>query len=146
MDKIPIFTLLSDPELLPSYATAGASGADLKARVSEDLLIAPGSTAIVPTGIRVEIPKGYELQVRPRSGFAAKNQVTVLNTPGTIDADFRGEICVILVNLGKETFVVKPKMKIAQLVLAPVVQADFVLQEALSATQRGEGGFGHTGA
>ena len=93
----------------------------------------------------MSIPEGYEIQVRPRSGFALKNQVTVLNTPGTIDADYRGVIGVILINLGKDPFIVTPKMRIAQLVLAPVCQAQFMRQD-LSATQRGEGGFGHTGA
>jgi dUTP pyrophosphatase len=108
--------------------------------------MAPGTSAIIPTGVKVELPEGYEIQVRPRSGFAAKNQITVLNTPGTIDCDYRGEICVILINHSKETFVVTPKMRIAQFVLAPVVQAEFIRQEVLSLTERGEGKFGHTGA
>ena len=101
---------------------------------------------MIPTGVRVELPAGYEIQVRPRSGFAAKNQITVLNTPGTIDGDYRGEICVILVNHSKETFTILPRMRIAQLVLAPVIQAEFFVKEVLSETVRGEGGFGHTGA
>ena len=146
MHKIIVPIIAEDPEFLPVYGTPLASGADVKARVIEPVTIAPGSTAVIPTGIKVEIPEGYEIQVRPRSGFAVKNQVTVLNTPGTIDADFRGEICVILINHGKQPFVVNPKMKVAQIVLAPVVQAEFAPKELLSATQRGEGGFGHTGA
>jgi dUTP pyrophosphatase len=108
-------------------------------------VIAPGSSAIVPTGVKAAIPEGYEIQVRPRSGFAAKNQVTVLNTPGTIDSDYRGEISVILINHGKEPFTILPKMRIAQVVLAAVALADFSLEECLSTTKRGEGKFGHTG-
>ena len=100
---------------------------------------------MIPTGIKVEIPSGYEIQVRPRSGLAAKNQITVLNTPGTIDSDYRGEICIILINHGKKTFVIEPKMRIAQLVLAPVVQAEFVNKNILAESSRGEGRFGHTG-
>jgi len=137
---------MDDEELLPSYATSDASGADLRACIEQPIGIAPGASAVIPTGVRCDLPSGYEIQVRPRSGFAAKNQVTVLNTPGTIDRDYRGEICVILINHGKETFLVTPKMRIAQMVLAPVVQAEFLLVKHLSATQRGDGKFGHTGA
>jgi len=147
MKRIPIPVLAEDPELLPAYATEWASGADLRANVAAAMEIPPGESLIVPTGIRCEIPEGYELQVRPRSGFAAKNQVTVLNTPGTIDGDYRGEICVILINHGKKPFAITPKMRIAQLVVAPVVQGEFfIIDQALSATERGEGKFGHTGA
>ena len=144
--KVPISVRVADPELLPTYATEAASGADLRAAIVEPLAIAPGASLIVPTGVFVDIPEGCEIQVRPRSGFAAKNQVTVLNTPGTIDADYRGEISVILINHGKEPFIVTPKMRIAQLVLAPVLRAEFCVQEQLSTTQRGAGKFGHTGA
>ncbi|MDE3055337.1 MAG: dUTP diphosphatase [Verrucomicrobiota bacterium] len=147
MKRIPVPIQISNEELLPRYATLGASGADLKAHLTAPVEIAPGASALIPTGVRCEVPDGYELQVRPRSGFAVRDQLTVLNTPGTIDADFRGEICVILINHGKKNFVVEPGMRIAQLVLAPVVQADFLLiGEALSVTERGESGFGHTGA
>ena|SRR3990167_2174315 len=147
MKSIPVPVQTLDEELLPRYATDGASGADLKANIISPMEIAPGESAIVPTGIRCDLPADFELQVRPRSGFAAKNQVTVLNTPGTIDSDFRGEICVILINHGKAPFRITPKMRIAQLVIAPVVKADFFLaREELTVTQRGEGGFGHTGA
>lgn len=142
--SVPIHVL--DDELIPAYATPLASGCDARASIHESMTLAPGTSALIPTGIKVALPEGYEIQVRPRSGFAAKNQVTVLNTPGTIDCDYRGEICIILINHGKEPFVVTPKMRIAQLVLAPVVQAEFVRHESLSATQRGEGKFGHTGA
>ncbi len=144
--KIPVPIQVIDEELIPLYATAYASGCDARASISEPLTIAPNTSAIVPTGIKVALPEGYEIQVRPRSGFAAKNQVTVLNTPGTIDSDYRGEICIILMNHGREAFVITPKMRIAQLVLAPVIQAEFIREETLSITQRGEGKFGHTGA
>ena len=145
MDKIPVPIQASEADLIPSYATSFASGADLKANIKEPFILAPGCSTLIPTGIKVEIPPGYEIQVRPRSGLALKNQLTVLNTPGTVDADYRGEICVILINLGKDSFTITPKMRIAQLVLAPVSQAEFVVREALSSTLRGEGGFGHTG-
>ncbi|MBS0624985.1 MAG: dUTP diphosphatase [Verrucomicrobia bacterium] len=145
MHKILVPIQLSDEELLPVYSTERASGADLKANIKEAVILAPGASILIPTGLKVAIPAGYEIQVRPRSGLALKNQITVLNTPGTIDADYRGEIGVILINHGKNPFTIEPKMRIAQLVLAPVVQADFVLHEALTSTNRGEGGFGHTG-
>lgn len=146
MSKVPVPIYVIDEELIPLYATPFASGCDARASIKEQLIIAPNSSAVVPTGIKVELPQGYEIQVRPRSGFAAKNQVTVLNTPGTIDSDYRGEICIILINHGREPFVITPKMRIAQLVLSPVIQAEFIRKEALTATQRGEGKFGHTGA
>jgi dUTP pyrophosphatase len=143
--KVPVPILIDDPELIPAYATEFASGCDARASLSQALTLLPGESAVVPTGIKVEIPHGYEIQVRPRSGLAAKNQISVLNTPGTIDADYRGEICIILINFGKNPFVIEPKMRIAQLVLAPVVQAEFVRQDLLAVTSRGEGRFGHTG-
>lgn len=143
--KILVPINVTDEELIPHYATPFASGCDARASIDKDVTIEAGESAIVPTGIRVELPVGFEIQVRPRSGFAAKNQVTVLNTPGTIDSDYRGEISIILINLGKSAFVVSPKMRIAQLVLAPVVQAEFVSQESLATTERGSGKFGHTG-
>lgn len=146
MDKkleIPIF--IEDEECLPFYATTGASGADVRARLKESVIIPSGCSAAVPTGIKVAIPHGFEIQVRPRSGLAFKNQITVLNTPGTIDADYRGEIQIILINHGKENFVVTPGMRIAQLIVTPVIQANFVVAENLSETQRGAGGLGHSG-
>ncbi len=144
--KVQVPILVEDEELIPLYATQLSSGCDARASISLPVTLLPGTSAIVPTGIRVELPEGYEIQVRPRSGFAAKHQITVLNTPGTIDADYRGEICIILINHGKESFVVEPKMRIAQLVLAPVFQAEFVKKDLLDMTNRGEGRFGHTGA
>ncbi len=146
MSRVTVPIQVEDEELIPAYATSFASGCDARAAILEPLTIAPGTSALVPTGIKLALPEGYEIQVRPRSGFALKNQVTVLNTPGTIDSDYRGEICIILMNHGKEPFVVTPKMRIAQLVLASVIQAAFVREDALSLTQRGRGGFGHTGA
>lgn len=135
-----------NPELIPSYATPFAAGADVRAHLESARFIAPGASALIPTGIRMAIPDGYEVQVRPRSGLALKHGITVLNTPGTIDSDYRGELCVILINHGKEPFTVEPGMRIAQIVLAPVLQAEFLLQEeSLSQTLRGDRGFGHTG-
>jgi len=141
--KLPVQAVAD--EFVPTYGTPGAAGADVRARLEQPVVIAPGKRAMIPTGIRLEIPPGYEIQVRPRSGLAAKNGITVLNTPGTIDSDYRGEVAVILINLGDETFTVTPGMRIAQIVFAPVVQAEFVRQDALAATERGAGGFGHTG-
>ena len=117
---IDIPTTAENPEYLPTYASTGAAGADVKANVASNMVIKPGSSALVPTGLKVAIPDGYEIQVRPRSGLALKNQVTVLNTPGTIDSDYRGEIGVILINHGKEDFIVTPGMRIAQLIVSPV--------------------------
>ena len=130
---------------LPRYMTDGSSGMDLYAAVQDPLKIEPGKTAIVPTGIMVAVPQGFELQVRPRSGLAAKNGIGVLNSPGTIDSDYRGEIKVILINLGEETFEIKRKDRIAQIILCPVVQAVPVEYEQLPYTERSDGGFGHTG-
>jgi dUTP pyrophosphatase len=130
---------------LPKYETKLASGFDIRAQIENPLTIAPGASAMVPTGLSFEIPVGYEIQVRPRSGLAAKKSVTVLNTPGTIDADYRGEVKVILINLGSEPFIIQDQDRIAQCVLCPVFQADLVLVNELSDTQRGAGGFGSTG-
>ncbi|MBR0783410.1 dUTP diphosphatase [Bradyrhizobium iriomotense] len=132
---------------LPSYQTAEAAGLDLMAAVpdAEPMTLAPGQYALVPTGLAIALPPAHEAQVRPRSGLAAKHGVTVLNSPGTIDADYRGEIKVILINHGAVPFVIKRGERIAQMVIAPVVQAALVPVETLSATDRGAGGFGSTG-
>ncbi|MHC2623404.1 dUTP pyrophosphatase [Bradyrhizobium huanghuaihaiense] len=132
---------------LPAYQTAEAAGLDLMAAVpdAEPMTLAPGQYALVPTGLAIALPPGYEAQVRPRSGLAAKHGVTVLNSPGTIDADYRGEIKVILINHGAAPFVIKRGERIAQMVIAPVVQAALVPVATLSATDRGAGGFGSTG-
>jgi dUTP pyrophosphatase len=142
---INIPTLIEDENLLPSYMTAEAAGADVKAYLQEPLIIPPGQSALISTGMRLAIPEGYEIQVRPRSGLALKHQVTVLNTPGTIDSDYRGEIKIILINHGTQEFIITPGMRIAQLVLAPVLRANFIVNSELAATGRGMGGFGHTG-
>jgi dUTP pyrophosphatase len=140
---VPI--LLEEGVLPPKYATTGAAGADVRAYLKENIVLEPGKFAIVPTGISFEIPDGYEIQVRPRSGLAAKFGVTVLNSPGTIDSDYRGELKVILINHGSETFVIENEMRIAQIVLAKVEQAHFEIQEALSISVRSSSGFGSTG-
>lgn len=130
---------------LPTYATEGAAGADLCAAVEGELVIPPGGRVAVPTGLRVAVPKGFELQVRPRSGLALSWGVTVANAPGTVDSDYRGEVKVVLVNLGDKPYTVRRGDRIAQLVLAPVCRAQFQPVTALPFTQRGEGGFGSTG-
>ena len=130
---------------LPSYATAGSSGLDLRAAVEADRVIDPGDRSLVPTGFGVAIPGGFEGQVRPRSGLAVKQGITTLNTPGMIDSDYRGEIQVLLVNLGQEPVTIRRGDRIAQLVIAAVGRAEPVEAVELSATDRGSGGFGHTG-
>lgn len=130
---------------LPSYETAGAAGMDIRAAVDAPMTLVPGQRALVPTGFIFEIPQGFEVQVRPRSGLAFKNGITCLNTPGTIDSDYRGEVKVLLVNLGDQDFVVERGMRIAQLVVAPVVQARVEEAGGFSDTARGAGGFGSTG-
>ncbi len=130
---------------LPAYMSPGAAGADIVAAVAGELVLLPGERALVPTGFSLEIPTGYEVQVRPRSGLALKHGVTCLNSPGTIDSDYRGEVGVLLVNLGREPFVVHRGDRIAQLVMAPVVQAAFGAVAELAVSARGEGGFGSTG-
>ena len=145
MNKINIKCIAQKGAVIPQYKTCDAAGADLCALLEKPLIIACGKTAIVPTGLFFEIPNGYEIQIRPRSGLAAKNGVTVLNTPGTIDSDYRGEIKIILINLGDEDFVINSGDRIAQMIVAPVTQADFSIVENLSETERGTGGFGSTG-
>lgn len=130
---------------IPAYESAGASGVDLRANIPESITMQPGAGALVPTGLAFAIPHGYEGQVRPRSGLALKHRLMVVNSPGTIDADYRGELKVILANFGDQPFVVEPGMRIAQLVICPVVQAEFVEVENLDDTDRGAGGFGSTG-
>lgn len=130
---------------LPLYKTEGAAGADICAFVTDAVVISPSKSALVPTGLCFEIPVGYEIQVRPRSGLAAKNGVTILNTPGTIDSDYRGEVKVILVNLGTQDFIIHNGDRIAQIVVSPVTRGTFVEVQSLSETERGAGGFGSTG-
>ena len=145
MSKVKIGVKINNPESLPVYTTTGAVGADVKAELEWPVTILPGSVQLIPTGLFFDIPEGYEIQVRPRSGLALKFGVTVLNTPGTIDSDYRGELKVILINLGKENFVVENGMRIAQIVVQPAIQVDFQIQNDLTLTTRGERGFGSTG-
>tara|TARA_B100002051_G_C16229568_1_gene389726 strand:- start:104 stop:544 length:441 start_codon:yes stop_codon:yes gene_type:complete len=130
---------------LPKYETNGSSGMDLAANIDREIKIEPGKTSIISTGISLSIPKNFEIQIRPRSGLAAKNNISVLNTPGTIDCDYRGEIKVILINLGHKAFIVEKGARIAQMVLCPIVRAKFKEVEILDGTIRGSGGFGSTG-
>ncbi|WP_137135861.1 dUTP diphosphatase [Rhizobium sp. FKY42] len=130
---------------LPAYETAGAAGMDIRAAVSEPLVLQPGARVLVPTGFIFEIPQGFEIQIRPRSGLALKHGVTCLNTPGTIDSDYRGEVKVLLINLGQEDFTIDRGMRIAQLVFAPVVQVKVQETDTFNETARGAGGFGSTG-
>jgi dUTP pyrophosphatase len=130
---------------LPTYQTAGAAGADLHAALAEPLTLAPGERRLVPTGLILAIPEGFEGQVRPRSGLALKHGIGMVNAPGTIDSDYRGPVGVLLVNHGQEPFVIEPLARIGQLVLAPVTRAEFVLSGELGDTARGSGGFGSTG-
>ena len=136
---------LSKEVSLPKYETDGSSGMDLAANIDANINIDPGKTAIIPTGLTLSIPKGFEVQIRPRSGLAAKQKISVLNTPGTIDSDYRGEIKVILINLSQESFIVEKGLRIAQMVVCPVVQAQLKEVNDLNETGRGEGGFGSTG-
>ena len=136
---------LSKDVALPKYETEGSSGLDLAANTDKQIKILPGKSEIIPTGLAVAIPKNFEIQIRPRSGLAAKSQISVLNTPGTIDADYRGELKVILINLSDKVFVVEKGLRIAQMVLCPVVKATLKEVEELENTERGSGGFGSTG-
>jgi len=130
---------------LPEYATPYSAGVDLRAYISEPVILKPLERALIPTGLYLELPQGYEAQIRPRSGLALKHGLTVLNTPGTIDADYRGEIRVILVNLSNEEFVIKDGERICQMVIAAHAQVEWELADSISETERGAGGFGHTG-
>jgi len=130
---------------LPEYATEYSAGLDLRANIEKDVVLKPLQRALIPTGLFIELPKGYEAQVRPRSGLAIKHGITVLNSPGTIDADYRGEIQAILINLSDEAFVIKNGERICQMVIAQHVQVEWEETESINETQRGAGGFGHTG-
>jgi len=130
---------------LPIYKTTGSSGMDLVAYIEKRIILKPGKTSIIPTGIAIAIPKNYEMQIRPRSGLAAKNEISVLNTPGTIDSDYRGEIKIILINLGKKSFIIKSGDRVAQMILCPVEKGEFKEVKKLPKTVRGKKGFGSTG-
>lgn len=143
--KIEVSIINKSSNALPAYATEGASGMDLRANLTEDIFLQPMQREAIPTGLYMELPEGYEAQIRPRSGLALKQGITCLNTPGTIDADYRGEIKVILINLSGEPQVIKHGDRIAQMVIQEIVKLTFTETEQINNTVRGEGGFGHTG-
>ena len=143
MIKINVINTGKQP--LPQYATPQSAGMDLRANIDESVTLQPLERHLFPTGLRISLPEGYEAQVRPRSGLALKHGITVLNSPGTIDADYRGEVGVVLVNVSNEPFTVEPGERIAQMVIARHEQTEFVVVEELDATERGEGGYGHSG-
>lgn len=145
MEKVKVKIVKEKDVILPKYETIGSAGVDVRANIKEPIILGSLERVLVPTGIKISIPLGYEIQVRPRSGLAIKHGITMLNSPGTIDSDYRGEIKVIVVNLSKEEYVIQPNERIAQLVLNKVEQMNFVEVEFLDETERGEGGFGHTG-
>lgn len=145
MPQIAINIVNKSSNELPSYATSGSAGMDLRANLEEPITLQPLERKLIPTGLFIELPSGFEAQVRPRSGLAIKQGITCLNTPGTIDSDYRGEIKIILINLSNETQQLRHGDRIAQMVISRVEQASFNLQETLNETVRGEGGFGHTG-
>ncbi len=144
-NSVEIRVLGEEGAKLPVYKTAGAAGADVCAHLTQDAVIAQGATALIPTGLFFEIPEGYEIQVRPRSGLAFKDSVTVLNTPGTIDSDYRGELKILLINLGSNPFTVHDGDRIAQIIVAPVTRGEWVRTQSLSQSERGDKGFGSTG-
>lgn len=144
MSEILIKKIFKDVNL-PKYETGGSSGLDLEAYVNTDIILTPGERKLIPTGISVAIPDTMEIQIRPRSGLAFKNGISVVNTPGTIDSDYRGEIKVLLINHGKENFIIKKFQRIAQMVVSPIIKVKLKVVEELPETIRGEGGFGSTG-
>ena len=145
MKKIQLKIKLEDGAVMPQYQTEHAAGFDVNANVKEPVTIRPGERMLIPTGLKMAIPPGYEAQVRPRSGLAIKQGISIVNTPGTVDADYRGEIGIILINHGKEDFIVNPKDRIAQIIINKVEHPELLQAEELDETKRGEGGFGSTG-
>lgn len=145
MENVIVKLVLENGVELPKYMTEGAAGMDVKANITEPVILKTLERKLIPTGIKMEIPSGYEVQVRPRSGLALKHGITLVNTPGTIDSDYRGEVGVILINLSNEEFIVNPGERIGQLVLQKVYKMEFEKVDELSTTVRAEGGFGHTG-
>jgi dUTP pyrophosphatase len=146
MNKVKVKIINKSNNPSPAYATPGAAGMDVRAFLQEPVVLKPLQRTLVPTGLYVELPEGYEIQMRPRSGMALKHGITLANTPGTIDADYRGEIGVILINLSDTEFTINPGERICQMVVASYTQIEWEAVEAISDTERGEGGFGHTGA
>ncbi len=145
MSKVQVKVVLEEGVQLPKYESSGAAGLDVRANITESISLGSLERTLIPTGIRMAIPEGYEVQVRPRSGLALKHGITLLNTPGTIDSDYRGELKIIIANMSKEPYVIEPQERIGQLVLNKVEQMEFELVSSLDETERGEGGFGHTG-
>ncbi len=145
MEKITVNIINNSANPLPAYETSGSAGMDLRASLDQPMVLEPLQRAMVPTGIHIALPEGYECQIRPRSGLAAKHGITVLNSPGTIDADYRGEIKVILVNLSNEPFTINPGERVCQMVISRYSRAEWIQVETLDETERGSGGFGHTG-
>ncbi len=145
MEIVKVICKAEDTEFLPVYSSAEAAGADLKACIQDDIVLNPGQRYLVPTGISIQLPAGYEAQIRPRSGLAIKYGISLVNTPGTIDSDYRGEVKVIMINHGSEDFVIHRGDRIAQMVIAPVIHGMFALSNSLDSTDRGAGGFGSTG-
>ena len=145
MEKIKVGITVENNVEIPKYMTEGAAGIDVSANIEKEIELKPLERYLVPTGIKLEIPEGFEVQVRPRSGLAFKHGITVLNTPGTIDSDYRGEIKVLLINLSNEIYKIQPNERIGQLILGKVYKLDFEIKDGLSETKRGDGGFGHTG-
>lgn len=145
MKKIQVKVVREEGVVLPKYETEGSAGLDVRANIKEPIILKSLERVLIPTGLKVAIPEGYEIQVRPRSGLAIKHGITMLNSPGTVDSDYRGELKVIAVNLSNESYTIEPNERIAQLVLNKVEQIDFVEVAELDETERGEGGFGHTG-
>jgi dUTP pyrophosphatase len=146
MNKVKVKIINKSNNPSPAYATPGAAGMDVRAFLQEPVVLKPLQRTLVPTGLYVELPEGYEIQMRPRSGMALKHGITLANTPGTVDADYRGEIGVILINLSDTEFTINPGERICQMVVASYTQIEWESVEAISDTERGEGGFGHTGA
>ncbi len=145
MEKVKINVINKSSNALPKYASVGSAGVDLRANITEKIILKSLERIAVPTGLSIELPEGFEAQIRPRSGLALKQGITVLNTPGTIDSDYRGEIKVILINLSKEDFIIENGDRICQMVIARHAQADFIEVNELSETERSTGGFGHSG-
>lgn len=143
--KVKMKTLAHFKGSLPAYQSRGSSGLDVRAQLDKPMVLKPMERALVPTGLSFELPEGFEIQARPRSGWAIKNGMTLLNTPGTIDADYRGEVKIILINLGQESVEIQDQERIAQLVVCPIIQAEMELAVDLNTTERGHGGFGSTG-
>ena len=145
MEIVKVICKAEDKEFLPVYSSAEAAGADLKACIQDDIVLTPGQRYLVPTGLSIQLPEGYEAQIRPRSGLAIKYGISLVNAPGTIDSDYRGEVKIIMINLGSEDFVIHRGDRIAQMVIAPVIHGMFALSNSLDSTDRGAGGFGSTG-